>query len=492
MKISTIIAHGYAVESLASINRFQLAIENMEANEQLAYAFNELDRAHKVSAALENISAIIAENPPDTNENKEVVTNVIVNELNDAGIEINGNDFENGTATERFAIASEGITGWVSRIWKAILEFLKKIKVFITRLFTSDKQTEAVEADAESIKTVAEGYEKEKKLLASGDTTAAEIRRERKKFVPGFKSAHVVDEAIISSKTKKPVKEEIAQLLLAGPTTPVPIEVAEKKLQDIRPVITGNIAELLQSSNGNKFTTGAAVIDAAHRSADLYIKNIRHFFDDFVGNIEKAVDNITNGNIEGIDFGSIIVTQDMMKRYIGSDIVFYSDQISYATIKTPTFRMRISITGLLDKDSFEATKKQYLEQSNFYSPRYSVAAERSSLNGNPELPPLLPNEMDAAANTVVHLLKVSKAFKTRAKDCDKLIDKMMLCAEKKLADNDEAKLQLHTFRMTVSSLETIGLRLAICAEQNALDTAKSVKKYMEMSAVLSDPLLLVG
>ena len=335
MKISTIIAHGYAVESLASINRFQLAIENMEANEQLAYAFNELDRAHKVSAALENISAIIAENPPDTNENKEVVTNVIVNELNDAGIEINGNDFENGTATERFAIASEGITGWVSRIWKAILEFLKKIKVFITRLFTSDKQTEAVEADAESIKTVAEGYEKEKKLLASGDTTAAEIRRERKKFVPGFISARVVDEAIISSKTKKPVKEEIAQLLLAGPTTPVPIkdpnhslwmlkqiEVAEKKLQDIRPVITGNIAELLQSSNGNKFTTGAAVIDAAHRSADLYIKNIRHFFDDFVGNIEKAVDNITNGNIEGIDFGSIIVTQDMMKRYIGSDIVF--------------------------------------------------------------------------------------------------------------------------------------------------------------------------
>ena len=509
MKISELVAQSYVIEEMASYDRFQVAVENIEAEQQLAFAFETLDRAYKVSTALENISEIISENTPQTDENKEVITRVIVNELSDAGIQIKDTAYKYGDAQKRYEIATEGIGGFMRRIWEAIIAFLKKIKDFIVGLFSSKKTSEAdMEIAAEIAEVVSEFKEEEAALLA-GETTVSEVRKKRKAKRGRNVIPTTIPEKVISSKTRTPMKGVMEQIRINEPIKPewikeqsesAEVEVKTAKEKVVK-AITARKKKIVEAGPeialgsvfgkviGDEYKSGAEVLDGLNTTLDLYNDHLVPFYDKLSDSISSNIDALMAGDMAKINLSSLLIKKEDFKAAMGGKAIIRADRNDFDEIGNLTAGLRLQIGGLLDEKTAALAEANFKVEDGWTAFNYAVPKPDRVQESS--VPALTESDMFLAEETMKYAHKVNKALEARYKHCTALIDKLTKCSEKYMS-NDDTKMHLKTVKLCTSALDRLALRLIVRANENASHVYGCIKDYMVMSATIKDPTILAG
>jgi hypothetical protein len=137
---------------------------------------------------------LLKEYKPETAAAMEVITTVVITNLEAAGITVQ-NDFDAKSPKQRFLIATEGISEWVSRIWKAIADFMNKIWTWLKSFFKGSSKSEAAVENIEKITTAVRNFEAEEKILITASTqgdyglneAARKIIAERNVNIPNFR-----------------------------------------------------------------------------------------------------------------------------------------------------------------------------------------------------------------------------------------------------------------------------------------------------------------
>ncbi len=496
MKISELVSQSYAIEEIASYDRFQTAIENIEAEQQLAYAFETLDRAYKVSTALENISEIIAENPPETNESKEVITSVITNELNRAGIEIKDTAFSGGNPQQRYELATEGIGDFLSRIWDAIIEFIKKIKDFIVGLFSSNKSASNQSAGnvetAEVVEKITDNFEEDEKALTGGSTTVAEIRSARKTKIGGKKPPMAkIPEKVISSKTRHPLSDS----LVKGLTRDLSVLAKNKVIvADHYPCYESRKAAYLRPMTG-KFPDSKG-INSKHTFALLkngiknYTGSFIPYYDGLINVINTNIDVIEHDDLDKFNFDMILSYPDCRDTVLGKagivDDNFKEgpDHVDLHFGVESVVGLGLTIKNVFRKQKFKELKNWFFHRTSNYTT--DCAVTKYGHQDTDFVTVLSPTELREGKTIVKELDKIHSELLKRMVVCEKLCDRLTkLASSQKSEGNSEAKLK--AFKLCLATTEKVALRLLVHGSQSVLQTSSAVVELMEVSSAVHDP-----
>ena len=498
MKISELVAQSYAIEEMASYDRFQTAIENIEAEQQLAFAFETLDRAYKVSTALENISEIIAENPPETNESKEVITKVITNELNHAGIEIKDTAFSGGNSQQRYELATEGIGGFLSRIWDAIIAFIKKIKDFIVGLFSSNKsaskQSVSNVETAEVVEKITDNFEEDEKALTGGNTTVAEIRSARKSKIGSKKPLMAkIPEKVISSKTRHPLSDS----LVKGLTSDLSVLAKNKVIVAVHyPCYESRKAAYLRPMTGkltdSKGVNSKYTFTLLKNGIKNYTGSFIPYYDDLIKIINANIDVIERGDLDKFNFDMILSYPDCSGTVLGKagisgiDDNFKEgpDHVDVALGIESVVGLGLTIKNVFRKQKFKELKSWFFHRTSNYTTDCSVT--KYGHRDTDFITILSPTELREGKAIVKELDKIHSELLKRMAVCEKLCDRLTkLASSQKSEENSEAKLK--AFKLCLATTEKVALRLLVHGSQSVLHTSSAVVELMEVSSAVHDP-----
>lgn len=207
MKISEILARTHAVEQRDVQHAFNLAYEHIDIRTSLNEHLRQYDKTDTAVCALESISVLLKEYKPQSTAAMEVITTSVAISLESSGIYI-GDRIKNKTPEQRFAIATEGLGEWISRIWKAIAKFMSKIWDFIKSFFTSSSKSEAAVERIEKVTGVVDGFKRdEDKIIAAVKNTADNLQasKQLKEAVNDCMTARGVKISSIKSTDNEPV-----------------------------------------------------------------------------------------------------------------------------------------------------------------------------------------------------------------------------------------------------------------------------------------------
>ena len=181
MKISTIIAQTYAVEQQDVHQAFNLACEHIETRANLNELFRQYDKADTSVVALETIAILLKDYHPRDSFAMEVITTSVVSNLEACGVYIKEH-IKYRTPEQRFAIATEGLGEWISRIWMAVAKFMSKTWDFIKSFFTSSSKSEASVERIEKVTKVVDSFKRDEAEITAAVKDTKDNSEARKKL----------------------------------------------------------------------------------------------------------------------------------------------------------------------------------------------------------------------------------------------------------------------------------------------------------------------
>ena len=196
---------------------FDAALAGVEQDREISKATDACDRALNAVVSLENIQRIVSgghsRSVVDEGKNADLgmITGSITHFLHEAGFGAAVESIEvQTTQVGKYRVATEGLGEWISKIWKAIVDFLNRIWTWVKSLFGGKKAVEDTAAKIKQNEACLAQFKNYVVALGKVDANGIKAAKAEAALLGIDDEAMTrLHNSLVSKKDRKPIKEKI-------------------------------------------------------------------------------------------------------------------------------------------------------------------------------------------------------------------------------------------------------------------------------------------